>query len=92
MTQYVEMTRNTHIFQSGSPYEGGVFFVSILIPPQYPVDPPKCYFLTPIFHPNIANDGKVLIDVLSTRWSAAWSLEPCMFTVNLRIDPVINQY
>lgn len=36
-----------------TPYEGGVFKLSINISLNYPLDPPKVKFLTPIFHPNI---------------------------------------
>lgn len=37
----------------GSPYEEGIFEISIAIGEQYPFRPPTFKFLTPIFHPNI---------------------------------------
>lgn len=39
----------------GTPYEGGVFDVDILIPKQYPFEPPKMQFITRIWHPNISS-------------------------------------
>ena len=39
----------------GTPYEGGVFDVDILIPREYPFEPPKMKFITRIWHPNISS-------------------------------------
>ena len=36
-------------------YEGGVFDIDIVIPKQYPFEPPKMKFLTKIWHPNISS-------------------------------------
>ena len=39
----------------GTPYEGGVFEIDIVIPNQYPFVPPKMKYLTKIWHPNISS-------------------------------------
>jgi len=38
---------------SGTPYEAGIFELSVKCPPTYPLAPPKVSFVTPIFHPNV---------------------------------------
>lgn len=45
----------------GTPYEGGTFEFRIDIPKTYPKDEkgPQFIFLTKIFHPNVAINGKV---------------------------------
>ena len=39
-----------------TPYEGGIFKINIKVPDNYPISPPKCVFITKIFHPNIDNN------------------------------------
>ena len=39
---------------SNTPYENGRFEVRIVFPVTYPFHQPNLYFVTPIFHPNIA--------------------------------------
>ena len=36
-------------------FSGGVFEVDIMIPKQYPFDPPKVKFISKIWHPNISS-------------------------------------
>ena len=41
----------------GTPFEGGVFKIKLVLPSDYPQAPPKGHFLTKIFHPNISKTG-----------------------------------
>ena len=52
----------------GSPYEGGIFYIRIAIPPEFPFRGPKCRFLTKIYHPNIDAKGKLCLEVLGSCW------------------------
>lgn len=45
----------------GTPYENGLFKLSILCGERYPNEPPNARFITPIYHPNIDSEGSRLI-------------------------------
>lgn len=55
----------------GSPYDGGVFFLAIHFPTDYPFKPPKVNFTTRIYHPNINSNGSICLDILRDQWSPA---------------------
>ena len=57
-----------------SPYAGGVFFLNIHFPTDYPFRPPKCNFITKIYHPNINANGSICLDILKDAWSPAYTL------------------
>ena len=54
-----------------SPYQGGIFFLNIQFPSDYPFKPPKITFSTRIYHPNINATGSICIDILKDQWSPA---------------------
>ncbi|KAJ8500211.1 hypothetical protein OPV22_010763 [Ensete ventricosum] len=57
-----------------SPYAGGVFFVKIHFPPDYPFKPPKVNFQTKVYHPNINSNGSICLDILKEQWSPALTI------------------
>ncbi|KAL7637695.1 UNVERIFIED_CONTAM: hypothetical protein RMT77_011304 [Armadillidium vulgare] len=56
----------------GSVYQGGSFKLEIEIPERYPFNPPNIRFLTPIYHPNIDNMGRICLDLLKMPPSGGW--------------------
>lgn len=59
-----------------TPYEGHIFLVKITLTSEYPIMPPKMYFKSKIFHPNIHFlTGEVCLDIIKTDWSPTWTLE-----------------
>jgi len=54
-----------------SPYEGGIFFLNINFPSDYPFKPPKVTFTTKIYHCNVNSNGSICLDILQSQWSPA---------------------
>ena len=50
-----------------TPWEGGTFKLFLEFNEEYPNKPPLVRFLTKMFHPNIYNDGKVIVSFLLHR-------------------------
>lgn len=64
----------SYFFQVDSPYQGGVFFLTIHFPTDYPFKPPKVAFTTRIYHPNINSNGSICLDILRAQWSPALTI------------------
>lgn len=59
----------------GTPYSGGVFRCKLVLNNEFPKVPPKGYFLTKIFHPNVSEKGEICVNTLKKDWDPAhWSL------------------
>ncbi|MFD8291098.1 ubiquitin-conjugating enzyme E2 [Streptomyces lavendulae] len=77
-----------------TPYQGGTFHVSIAFPADYPFKPPAIMFTTAVFHPNVAADGRVVLDILRDKWSPALTVEKALIAVEVLLaearpyDPV----
>ena len=71
-----------------SPYSGGVFFLKIEFPSDYPFKPPKCQFTTKIYHPNINSNGSICLDILKDQWSPALTISKVLLSISsLLTDP-----
>ena len=58
-----------------TPYAGGNFTVSIVLPKAFPIKSPSVGFQTPIWHPNIeAEKGSVCLDVINDKWTPITTL------------------
>ncbi|KAI8867094.1 ubiquitin conjugating enzyme E2 [Ramicandelaber brevisporus] len=75
-------------------YEGGIFKARLSFPKDYPMMPPKMRFITPMWHPNIYEDGRVCISILhapgddqygyesaSERWRPVHTIETILISV-----------
>ncbi|KAF5401436.1 Ubiquitin conjugating enzyme [Paragonimus heterotremus] len=71
-----------------SVYEGGVFFLNIGFPTDYPFKPPKVHFTTRIYHPNINSEGTICLDILQKQWSPALTIAKVLLSIcSLLTDP-----
>ena len=64
-----------------SPYEGGIFFLDIHFPADYPFKPLKVSFVTKIYHPNINSAGGICLDILKDQWSPALTISKVLLSV-----------
>lgn len=64
-----------------SVYEGGVFFLDIHFPTDYPFKPPKVTFRTRIYHCNVNSQGVICLDILKDNWSPALTISKVLLSV-----------
>jgi len=71
-----------------SAYAGGIFFLSINFPSDYPFKPPKCQFTTKIYHCNVNSNGAICLDILKDQWSPALTISKVLLSISsLLTDP-----
>ncbi|CED85338.1 related to e2 ubiquitin-conjugating enzyme [Phaffia rhodozyma] len=58
----------------GTPYTGGYFRVKFEFGSTYPSQPPKCTFVTRIFHPNVSKQGEICVDTLKRGWKPEFGI------------------
>lgn len=65
-----------------TPYAGGVYRVRLVLGREFPAAPPRAYFLTRIFHPNVApGTGEVCVNTLKRDWRPELGLEHALLAV-----------
>lgn len=80
--EYCESEENSvseiHAIISGpedTPFHRGLFKMKLVISEDYPNTPPRGFFLTKIFHPNVAPNGDICVNTLKKDWTAATSMK-----------------
>lgn len=71
-----------------TPYEGGSFRLKLVLGADFPSAAPRGYFLTKIFHPNIAPNGDICVNTLKRDWKPDTSLKKILMVIRcLLIEP-----
>jgi len=68
----------------GSPYERGIFELEVRMGERYPFAPPLVKFITPVYHPNIDDQGRICLSALKPKPSGIWNV-----TLNI---PIVRNY
>jgi len=71
---------------SGSPYEGGIFALSVDFPRDYPFKPPKVTFKTKIYHCNVNDKGGICVSILKHEWSPALTIGKVLLSLSSLLD------
>jgi len=66
---------------AGTPYSGGVFKVKLVLGKDFPSGPPKGFFITKIFHPNVAKNGEICVNTLKKDWKPDLGIKHILLTV-----------
>ncbi|KAI0084337.1 ubiquitin-conjugating enzyme/RWD-like protein [Irpex rosettiformis] len=65
----------------GTPYAGGYFRVKFKFTEEFPAAPPKCWFATKIFHPNVGPTGEICVNTLKKDWKSTYGIGHILLTV-----------
>ncbi|KAG0290600.1 hypothetical protein BGZ96_005941 [Linnemannia gamsii] len=65
----------------GTPYAGGYFRLRVQLNADFPNSPPKCFFVTKIFHPNVSKQGEVCVSTLKKDWKKTLGLKHILLVV-----------
>ena len=71
-----------------TPFHGGSFHLVIVLGEGFPEVPPKGYFRTKIFHPNVSEKGEICVNSLKKDWDPSLGLRHVFAVIRcLLIEP-----
>ena len=73
-----------------TPYEGGIFKLELFLIKEYPMKPPKCRFLTKIYHPNVDKLGRICLDILKDKWTPALTISRVCLSIQLLMQVCVR--
>ena len=74
--------------KANTPWEGGLYKLTMIFPDDYPSKPPKCKFTPPLFHPNVYPSGTVCLSILDEEKS--WKPAITIKQIVLGIQDLLN--
>lgn len=66
---------------SGTPYFGGSFRIRLVLGKNFPISPPKGFFVTKIFHPNVGRNGEICVNTLKKDWTQDLGIKHILLTI-----------
>ena len=71
-----------------TPWEDGVFKLTMTFPDEYPHKPPLVKFVTSVFHPNVYKNGNICLDILQNQWTKVLDVNSVLLSIrSLLPDP-----
>jgi ubiquitin-conjugating enzyme E2 S len=64
-----------------TPYSCGAFRVKLVLGKDFPSSPPKGYFITKIFHPNVSRNGEICVNTLKKDWKPDLGIKHILLTI-----------
>ncbi|XP_053214745.1 ubiquitin-conjugating enzyme E2 S-like [Panonychus citri] len=66
---------------AGTPYSGGSFRVRLVLVQDFPSAPPKAFFTTKVFHPNVSRSGEICVNTLKKEWKSDLGIKHILLTI-----------
>lgn len=64
-----------------TPYYGGSFRIRLQLGKSFPTLPPKGFFVTKIFHPNVGRNGEICVNTLKKDWNQDLGIKHILLTI-----------
>lgn len=69
-----------------TPFEGGQFRIKLRFGADFPAAPPKGFFMTKIFHPNVAPaTGEICVNTLKRDWKDSYGIGHILLVRRARV-------